>query len=63
LVLSYWLLNEKENLYEWIRKGMAENKIVWVFLERNPLLEKARGEPAFQELLRELKGRTLGEAV
>ncbi|MCI0405628.1 MAG: protein kinase [candidate division Zixibacteria bacterium] len=63
LILAWWLLGEKENLYDWIRKGMAENKIVWVFLERNPLLEKARGEPAFQELLRELKGRTLGATI
>ncbi|MGH8004447.1 MAG: protein kinase domain-containing protein [Limisphaerales bacterium] len=63
LILAYALLGEKELVYNWIRKGMAENKIVWVFLERNPLLEKARGEPAFQELLRELKGKTLGEVV
>jgi len=63
LILAHWFLGEKEEVYDWIRKGMAENKIVWVFLELNPLLEKARGEPAFQELLRELKGKTLSETV
>ncbi len=61
LILAYWFLGEKENLYEWIRKGMAENKIVWVFLELNPLLEKAREEPVFQNLLRELKTKTLSQ--
>lgn len=61
LILAFWFLEEKENFYDWIRKGTAENKIVWVFLERNPLLEKARSEPLFQELLRLLKGKTLGE--
>ncbi len=59
LILAHWFLGEKENLYEWIRKGMAESKIVWVFLEHNPLLEKARMEPDFQRLLEKLKNKTL----
>ncbi len=63
LILAYRFLEERENLYEWIRKGMAENKIVWVFLEYNPLLEKAREEPAFQYLLRELKTKTLSQSL
>ena len=61
LILAHFFLGEKEKLYDWIGKGMAENKIAWVFLERNPLLENLRGEPKFQELLRDLKGKTLGE--
>lgn len=63
LILAHWLLGEKEEVYAWIRKGMAENKILWVFLELNPLLEKLRAEPAYQEYLRELKGRTLSEPL
>jgi tetratricopeptide (TPR) repeat protein len=60
LILAFWFLGDRESFYDWIRKGTAENKIVWVFLEGNPLLENARGEPVFQELLRELKTKTLG---
>ncbi|MCI0329866.1 MAG: protein kinase [candidate division Zixibacteria bacterium] len=59
LILAHLFLGEKEEVYNWIRKGTAENKILWVFLEKNPLLERLRGEPEFQKLLGELKSKTL----
>ncbi len=61
LILAHRFLGEKEEVYNWIRKGMAENKLVWVFLERNPLLEPLRSEAAFQELFCALKEKTFRE--
>ncbi len=63
LILAHWFLGEKEKMFDWIRKGTAENKIVWVFLERNPLLEEARKELKFQLLLETLKKKTLSETA
>lgn len=61
LILAHRFLDEKEEVYDWIRKGMAENKLVWIFLEFNPLLQPLREEAAFQRLLGDLKEKTLGE--
>ena len=59
VILTYALLQDKEKVYEWINKGMAENKIEWVDLQYNPLLEELRQEPEFQKLLREIKNKVL----
>ncbi len=59
LILAYAFLQNKEEVYNWIQKGLAEQKILWVFLARNPLLEELRKEAEFQNLLQEVKNRTL----
>lgn len=59
LILTYTLLRDKEKVYEWIKKGMKENAIDWIFLEYNPLLEEMRKEAEFQKLLQEIKNKIL----
>lgn len=58
-ILTYTLLGEKGKVYEWMTKGMEANKIDWLFLEFNPLLEELRHEPEFQHHLQEIKKRVL----
>lgn len=59
LILTHYFLGEEESVYEWIRKGTREHKLLWVFLEYNPLLEKLRPTEKFQELLQAVKTKTL----
>jgi len=59
LILAYVFLKDKTRVYEWIKRGIKENKILWVFLEYNPLMEEIRKETEFQKLLQEVKNKTL----
>ncbi len=59
VILTYALLQDKEKVYAWINKGMAENKVEWVVLQYNPLLEELRQETEFQKLLQEIKNRVI----
>ncbi len=60
LILAYAFLGNRGEVYGWIRKGIDQKKILWVFLEYNPLLEGLRSEPDFQRLLEEVKKDTKG---
>lgn len=62
LILTHVFLKDKNNVYDWIKKGMQENKVVWYFLEYNPLLEEFRKEDEFQRLLGEIKAKTMSES-
>ncbi len=61
IILAFTLLPEKEKVYEWMEKGIEKNKILWVFLEYNPLLAELRSEPRFEKILRDVKNKTLSE--
>lgn len=59
LISAFVFLGDKEKVYEWIEKGMEQNKVEWVFLANNPFLAEFRKEKRFQELVSELKSKTM----
>ncbi len=59
LILTYVLLQDQAKAFEWIKRGIKENKILWVFLEYNPFLDEIRKETEFQKWLLEVKSKTL----
>ncbi len=56
---TYALLNERDELYKWMRKGIDENRLMWWYCERNLFLDEIREEPEFQKLLAEAKEKIL----
>ncbi|EQB63029.1 MAG: Serine/threonine protein kinase [candidate division Zixibacteria bacterium RBG-1] len=59
LIQSYAILQKKEKMYEWIKKGISIHVSDWVFLEYDPLLHAMRKEPEFQRLLQEIKNKIM----
>ncbi|MCI0406079.1 MAG: protein kinase [candidate division Zixibacteria bacterium] len=55
----YALLDDREEVYRWARKSIEVSPVDWWGLEHNPLLEKYRQEPEFQQLLAEAKEKIL----
>jgi len=59
LIFCYALLREKEKVYEWLRKGMAEDNLEWIALDTSPLLKEFQNEPEFQRILQEHKNKAI----
>jgi len=59
LIQSYAILQKKEKMYQWIKKGIPIPVVEWTFLEYDPLLQEMRKEAEFQKLLREIKNKTI----
>lgn len=59
VIETYALLNEKDKIYEWMRKGISSNQLMWWYCERSPFLEEIRREPEFRKLLVEAKEKIL----
>jgi len=49
------LLNDREEVYRWVKKALEVSPLDWYALQYNPLLEKYRQEPEFQKLLTEAR--------
>ncbi|MCI0532441.1 MAG: hypothetical protein L0Y74_10950, partial [candidate division Zixibacteria bacterium] len=51
----YALLDDREEVYRWVKRALEVSPLDWYSLEYNPILEKYRREPEFQKLLSEAK--------
>ncbi len=51
----YALLDDREDVYRWVKRVLEVSPLDWWALQYDPLLEKFRREPEFQKLLTEAK--------
>jgi len=59
IIELYALLDDRDEVYRWTRRGFEESQLEWYALEYNPFLEKFRQESEFQKLLAEAKEKIL----
>ncbi len=53
------LLDDRNEVYHWVKDGLNERPFIWHALEYNPILETFRREAEFQKLLAEAKEKIL----
>jgi len=54
IAVLYFVLDEKEPLFEWLEKGYKEHDVLMIFLKVDPIFDPIQSDPRFQGMLKKM---------